>query len=337
MSRPGFYNDNEYRAYPFVYNSAADVLPTSAVVDAGFVMGLDANYDEQIDYVWLERVTRVCSTGRIEFRFVFRATGVSPAITFVRVAPGGGQPPTIEWATEYAQSAASGACGDEPVWSGFMVSGRLNDLAARMETDFGVPDTSAGPITHELVFADTQYRVEPARMQNLRKAYLRSISLGNYTRAASPTCSDGAAIQLPSKTVIVNKRCMQGNLLFKEGYNCQIIQKTRNNSINIGAVKGSGTPEDAELCANAGEIPFSPDEQRPLEVAAADGKPAVRSKFLSGGPACKDLIFTINGIGGSNVNLIGGTNFNVLGPDQDETATLHLNINQNIQGGCDGN
>ena len=338
MSRPGFYNDNEYRAYPFIYNSAADTIPTNVIVDAGFIMGLDAYYDEKTDYIWLERVQRICVTGRTDFKFVFRATGVSQPIIFGRAAPNVGTPPTIEWATEYAESVDDAAsCGTDPIWSGFMVTGRLTELAANMVEQFGAPNTDSGAVTHELVFANNAYRVEPGRVQNLRKAYLRSVSVGNYRRVTVPVCDNSGVSVLPNKTVIVNKECMSGDLLFREGYNCQIIQKTRNNSINIGAVKGGGTAEDSALCENSGEIPFTPNEEKPLEVAAANGKPEVRSKFLSGGPACKDLIFTINGIGGSNVNLIGGVNFSMRGPDEGETATLHLNMNQNIQGGCDGN
>lgn len=371
MARPGFYNDNEYRSYPFVfetieqfanddafpevgsigtlYKTSATTLyryvknvgyipvplnepqlPDSVVVDAGFIMGLDANYDDKTDYVWLEKIDRVCVTGRVDFKLIFRTTSASQPLTFTRtiaeLAEDG-----REWATEHAQSSAAGNCGNEPLWSGFLVTGRLNDLIQYANSRFGPP-----PANGSILFSPGQYRLEPARIQNLQKAYLRSISVGNYSRITVPTCTNTYTPSAQTKTIVVNKTCMQGNLRLKEGYNCRITQTNRDSTISVAAAKGSGAAEDSALCENGGEIPFTVDDMPPLEVAAIGNKPAIRSKFLSGGPACKDLIFTINGVGGRNVNLVGGTNFNVRGPDAGETSTLHIDINQNRQGGCDG-
>lgn len=376
MSRPGFYNDNEYRSYPFVFesiekfNSAADFpeigsvgvlyrgatdalsryvkndgyitvspqepdLPNSLIVDAGFIMGLDANYDDKTDYVWLEKIDRVCVPGRVDFKMIFRTTSANQSLIFTRTVAPSASDGDAEWSTEYAQSAIAGNCGGEPMWSGFIVTGRLNDLIAYTTSLFGSPPADSA-ITHSLAFGHSQYRIEPARVQNLQKAYLRSISVGNYSRATVPACTTTYTPIAQPKTIIVNKACMSGNLRLKEGYNCRITQTNRDNTISIGAAKGSGAAEDSALCENGGEIPFTPNEIRPIEVAAAAGKPEVRSKFLSGGPSCKDLIFSVNGIGGRNVNLIGGANFSVRGPDAGETSTLHIDINQNRQGGCDG-
>lgn len=376
MARPGFYNDNEYRAYPFVHEvvekfarvqdfppigsvgtlyRATDAtlyryvkphgylavaaqepaLPDSVVVDAGFIMGLDAEYDDKTDYIWLEKIERVSVSGRVDFKLVFRTTSFSSSLTFVRTVSPTAIEGDTEWITEYAQSGSVSACGGEPVWSGFVVTGRLNDLIQYMTENFGAPPQT-NSTTHTVTFGAGQYRVEPARVQNLQKAYLRSISVGNYRRATVPACSDSVPPTSQPKIVVVNKKCMRGDLRLKEGYNCKITQTNRDSTLSIAASKGAGAAEDSELCANGGEIPFSANEIKPIEVMAANGKPEVRSKFLSGGPSCKDLIFTINGIGGRNVNLIGGANFTVRGPDDGETSTLHIDINQNRQGGCDG-
>jgi hypothetical protein len=95
---------------------------------------------------------------------------------------------------------------------------------------------------------------------------------------------------------------MKGHIRLKEGYNCLITQTDRSSELAITASKGAGAGETSdELCQNNGEIPLYPGEALPAD-----------SKFYSGGPACNEIISTVNGIGGANINMIGGAGINIL-------------------------
>jgi hypothetical protein len=126
----------------------------------------------------------------------------------------------------------------------------------------------------------------------------------------------------------MNASCLQGPIFFKEGYNARIRQNSRSRELYFAAQKGAGQKEDETLCSNYGEIPFYENE--------GAAKPFVhgttRSKFLSGGWSCKDLIFTVNGLGGSNLNIVGGKNVEI-GYDGDANA-ITVTLSKNAGGSC---
>ena len=345
MSRPGFYNDNEYRVYPFVDQPAVLTappvnLPHSAIVDAGFIMGLDCEFDDAINTVYLSRVQNTAGVLRFTFA-IGNATGaqVGKTIVFIRT------PTSAEWLMQRATSAVDTdeTCASEPVWEGFLVTGELTELVDLLGQHTN--DISFTPFTADgkTIFP---YQIEPARIQNLNKAYLRSISVGNFGRTTVPTCDGVNAAGTPNSDptkVEVSKRCMTGPLLFKEGYNCRISQNTRTNTLTITGEKNAGAPADEALCLGAGEVPFKPDEPKDEDgkfigppiysYTKPDGSLAEKnSKFLSGGWACSDLIFTINGVGGPNVNLIGGRYIQISGDAG--TNTLTVKLDPNAQGKC---
>lgn len=287
MPRPGFYNDNEYRAYPFVFkpgaapiagNSTDKPLPESAVVDAGIIMRLDCQFDDSVHSVWLSSVTR--DTGR--FYFELKTDATSEPLVFVRDYT------AAEWQIEYADSAERDNCDNvyDPVWEGFLVTGPLKELNEWLPAD----DT--------IRFNKNTYQLEPARIQNLNKTYVRSINVGNYDRINVPEC--GTNRNPAVSRIVLNKECMAGDIKFKEGYNCVIRQTAFNNEIVIGAAVGAGARADSALCANGSELPLFPGELLPPN-----------SKFFSGGPACDELIFTVNGLGGPAVTLTGGRGINI--------------------------
>jgi len=300
MPRPGFYNDNEYRAYPFIYNKPATTpaLPTNVILDAGFIMGLDAQYDETIHTVWLSTITK---TGNL-FEFTFKTNATAAAVSFTRHSDD-------EWALEDSESVpdAGNPCADEPIWSGFIATGPLDDLLAVFD---------AAAVNNVWTLQVNDYQIEPARIQNLNKAYLRSISVGNYDRVKVPPCGTTGGNE--NRPIILNARCMKGDIRLKEGYNCLITQTDRANEISVTAAIGSGAGNtSAELCENNGEVPLYPGEPLPAD-----------SKFYSGGPACNELISTINGMGGPNVNIIGGAGINIL--IDNDTITVQKKPNAQV-------
>lgn len=301
MARPGFYNDNAYRAYPFIeYDN--ETLPYGLIVDAGFIAGLDCEFNNEIHTIWIDTVVVTSATVEITFR-----TNANPA-PLIFLCPRA----TEEWATIYSESAIaeSNECAEEPIWSGFIVVGEINKIVDEL-----APTTTFG----------ANFPIEPGRVQNLAKSYLRSINVGNYARLVVPPCDDDAVsevIDLENREIIPNATCLKGRIRLEEGYNCRITQSDFVSTIFVTAELGAGRPFDEEICDNHGEIPLTLDELKP------DG-----SLFYSGGPSCKDLIFTINGVGGRNVNIVGGAN--VIVNVGTTPNSIKVSLNANLQGGCD--
>jgi hypothetical protein len=301
MPRAGFYNDNEYREYPFVFKSAyaGPELPTAAIVDCGFIMGLDSEFDAAQHSVYLAQIRKTATTIVFEFRTDAPAASEFP-LTFTRALT------ASDWESEYAESAPVTAgvfCATEPAWSGFMVSGRAQEIAAAM---------APGAVINFTDSAELQRVVEPARIQSLVKAYLRSVSVANYSRIVIPECSD--AYVANERQIIVNASCIKGDIKLQPGFNCRIRQLDSARELQISAERGVNTagPGSEEFCQNGSEI----------KLRSTDFPPA-GSKFLSGGPACDEVITSINGLQATDVKIVGGSGIQVVAdPDQDNTILI---------------
>lgn len=304
MPRPGFYNDNEYRAYPFIFKPDVAALPNSAIVDCGIIMGLDSEFDAELHTVWLKTVRRVDDV--FEFEFDTNAPGAAnKPLIFQRAVD------AEEWLTEDVESDPYvkdvNSCAVEPAWSGFLVTGPLTELNEALPTN--------GSLN-----LGTDYILEPARIQSLVRTYLRAISLGNLSRPLSTSSCDPVDDQ--NRYVVINKRCITGDIRFKEGYNAQVRQRIPANEIAISAGRGLGEQPNAELCQTYGEVPFYSGEQPPSG-----------SKFFSGGPACDELVSSINGVPGPEVSIIAGTGVTVT-PDTENNTILIKLSDTNIAGSC---
>lgn len=303
MPRDGFYNDNEYREYPFLFKPtySADDLPNAAIVDCGFIVGLDSAFNTEIHSIYLQSIERQGTDFLFTF-FTNTPNSISFPLTFTvdQDAP--------EWTEVFASSAVNntaGFCATEPVWEGFIVIGTLTELKQAI----AVGDS---------VFFGDQREVEPARIQSLVKSYLRSVSVGNYARvvALPVNCAEPTtAVTLNTRQIVVNAQCLAGNIFFKPGFNCQISQNDAANVLTIAASLGANTsgPDAAEFCANGSEIKLTPTEQ------AATG-----SKFLSGGPACDEVISAINGLSSANINIVGGSGIQIVTTATPNTLSIQL-------------
>jgi hypothetical protein len=325
MPRAGFYNDNEYRQYPFVF-AKPDSLPTDLIVDCGFIMGLDSGFDAAVHFVYLHQLRKTSTQIEFEFRTTApNATG--SAVVFRRDFD------AEEWSTEFASAAvANKPCAAEPLWEGFMASGvmatTVNLLPVNGSLNFTTPGSSSSSSSASPFAANRV--VEPARVQSLVKTYLRSVSLGNYPRVvASSICtasSSSSASNATTDELIVNATCLKGDIRFKPGFNCAIRQYDGPSRITIAAQKGANIDNDpeSELCKNGSEIKLYSNEQPPI-INLATGE---RSKFLSGGPACDQVITGINGLGAPDVKIVGGAGIQVIvDPDNDNAIKLRVATN----------
>lgn len=292
MANAGFYNVNEYRQYPFIDNPAIlearraaglFTLPEQLIVDCGFILGLDSEFNAVSDFVYLSRLAVTANDYVFTFRATAGPTNTRPLV-FTRAKLAGKYE---SWQYEYKQSTAdtNKQCATEPVWEGFIVTGNLQEA----NVPAGVYDFEPG-----------QYVVEPATLQSLVRSYLRSISVGNYARTIIPNCvtnDSSASAVTQDRQVIEQSNCLKGDVQFVAGINCLISQSDISRRISISPLLGANlnTTTAAELCANYGELPLFPGES-----------PPAGSQFLSGGPACNELITSINGITGPNVIINGG-------------------------------
>lgn len=330
MPRTGFYNDNEYRAYPFIYQvpAANEQLPTSAIVDAGIVLRLSALPAAATTYaVWLASITRTISGFLFTFKYnsdVEPAPAATP-LTFFR------HDTADDWVIAYEDSTSAvdwPADQDfkDPFWSGFLVTGPLTDLREFLA------------IGETVTFLPTLHVLEPARIQNLQRGYLRSISIGNYDHMRVPPCIDPLVIPPlidppagPVERAIVfdeSFKCLHGDIRFKEGYNCRITQTDRTNTIDVTAVYGAGAKPTDELCEHGGELPFTAEETA-----------LPTTEFYSGGPKCSELITTINGLAGPTVTLVSGIGVDInatTNPVTDAVVpnSMTIKLNLNAQANC---
>jgi hypothetical protein len=313
MARAGFYNENEYRDYPFLTRvnpidsyeiEGAEpqqliALPHDAIVDFGAVMDLDADYsDLDGDIIYLHAIQRrdpylfydfrTTAAGAEGTRLLFsRNTEVDPEFTDEWLAS------TVISASLSSSASAADCAG--AAWRGYLVTGRYAEVLELLADG------------DDLIFTAGLWTVEPARVQNLARSYLRSINLANFARShisVPEVCQSGSLTS--DDTLYVNAECLQGDLKFKEGFNCAIRQEVQNNAIIIGASPGSGA---GEPCA---EIPLFEGETSP------DGSP-----FLTGGPTCGEIVKTVNGKGGRRLQILSGPGFRVLAdPDSPNTIIV---------------
>jgi len=285
-------------------SSAGYALPSNAIVDFGCTLGVESGFSEGVDSVYLYGVARAGNFLMFEFRctdaamashnliFMRNVDEAENTIEYVDATAQGIPGSNFPSSLSFSDVVAERLCDTRPLWDGYLITGDLTDLAAQLNLNGDVwyaPGVDAS--------GASELKVEPALTQNLGKTYLRSVSLANEARTKTTpyeSCSSSESIGSDSSAAIdygasssdciTNATCLSGPLVFREGYNCSIIQSTFDNSLSFSANKTSGAGEPCE------EVSLSSDEAR------AEG-----SRFLSGGPSCFDLLNSINGVFGSGL------------------------------------
>jgi hypothetical protein len=315
MSRAGFYSSNEMRSYPFVNgNGGINILP-EVIVDFGCIMGHNAQFENGVHKVWLYQITKDDDLFRFEFKSDAPGLAGRSLIFDFNAAD-------AEYTTKFSSDdIASGSSAyyssdaglvDEVRWEGYLVIGKVLYAAYSLTPWSGFDDKvilwrnaleglewrTGGFLLEEVVettFAKTTTDetgttiVEPALIQNLANTYVQRINLANKIRTiATPAegCSD--SITTDGSEIYFNSSFV-GDVKIKSGYNVNVVVSQNDNSITFTAALGSG---EGEPCV---EVPVYEGEASPDS-----------SGLLSGGPRCKDVIKSINGIGGRVVTLQGG-------------------------------
>ena len=152
--------------------------------------------------------------------------------------------------------------------------------------------------------ADGSVWLEPSRTQSLYNSFARSINIANAPRTRTPdNCSHSSSSY--SDAIIVNAKCLDGIIKFKEGHNVTVNQIDVTNTLTFTAAVGAGL---GVLCE---EVLLYPTEKAPAG-----------SKLLSGGPTCNEIITGINGLTGPNVALLADTGISILDDPDNHTITV---------------
>jgi hypothetical protein len=317
--RPGFFNDNLNRSYPFIYTPQSD-LPDYAIVDFGCVVNSGTGFVDATHSVYLYAMR--LSGSLIEFEFRSNAAGtLGTCLLFQRDINDG------NYISSYSNSSVSEEAASSysvvvqlwdnpfvslaelwppfsplddtytmPLWYGFMVSGDLSRLAEFLATGDWVNTAT----------------VEPSRVTNASNAFVNSLSLANAERTRATTKEDCRDLcwSFPAYEHYVADGYVVGDVKFEEGYNISIRQETDGNRIVIEANVGAGKGEPCE------DVLLFPAEAAPNGRTALDG--ALR---------CGEVVRSLNGIGSRFFNITGGNGV-VITPVPDEHKVI---INADLQ------
>ncbi len=161
-------------------------------------------------------------------------------------------------------------------------------------------------------FNENEYVVEPANVQSLR--YVRTINLANAPRLnvlAPPGVTDpntyGETNTFVEGYAVENSSGIVGDVGLIAGFNCSIFSS--GNEVTISAYPGAGMSAYEEQPA---EIPVTEEENQLVRAG----------KYLSRGRKCNELIESINGLFGDNINISSGSNVKVSGEKGVLTFTI---------------
>jgi len=298
MASPAFFNENGNRAYPFVPSDNSP--PNTLVVDAGFIVGPKTRFKTGVHRIWLAAVRRQASYFYFDFQsdapelyglaltFSRHVTDPDFYVEFLDSGTSG-----LSESSESGSTASPYAC-EEPLWSGFLTTGKAESLTAALPTDGVIACVGV---------------VEPGLIQNLAESFVVKFAVANDDRTrVQPALGCGEIVDT-SNIIHIKSNCVVGDVVFVPGYNANVRQSSTDNSITIGAAVGDG----------AGE-PCTP-------VELYDGEaPAENSTLLEGGPRCNETIRSINGAGGPQLNLIAGKGVTITGSPEDNRVIINVNM-----------
>jgi len=323
MPRPGWYNDNINRSFPFLVGKVGNAysgtltslknLPDYFIVDCGFTFGDDVEFEAVTDSFYLSRLSR--SGGVIEFVFKSDASELSKyPIRFTRTIF------DMEYSVEYVDSDSPDSPEStsesipetcrQPFWSGYLVTGDMSLIADALIDGMTIEE-------------DGVAIVEPSLVQNLSGTQLSSLSLANddRTRATSPCIPEEDQYEwpfaiLPEGESYEIKRCITGDVRFKPGYNVSISVDQNTNTIlfGVGVGTGEGTPCE--------EVKVFPTEVGPLAASTP-----FSNSLLEGGPLCNELVRSINGMGGPLVQIQGGQGVIIIPDPGENKIIIDVNLN----------
>lgn len=308
-------------------------LPSYFVVDCGFTLGGNASFPVDLQQrlpaienleaaVYLKRVYRAGNEVTFEFRCTDPQIHEKYPLIFTRDIT-----THTEYDIEYADSDSPDAPDSTsesvpvscqmPFWSGYLVTGDMALIAANLPDGESITALDWALTANNTPIESQEAVVEPSVIQNLARTVVSGINIANddRTRATPPNMQtennpDGcppfewASGSLPDGHSYVAEQCLTGDVRFKPGYNAAIISDATTNTITFRTTLGAG---EGQPCNH--ETKLFPTETGPIP---ADN--TWNNSLLEGGPICKEVARSVNGIGGPLVNFVGGQGVSIV-PD----------------------
>lgn len=279
-----FYNRNLFRAYPLRLGAT---VPNDLIVDFGcWFLGVN-NVGENRSF-YLRYIRRVGTTIEFVFNndtaeaddkyliFTFSTTdskyktvfAVDSAITESEVTNAG--------IASLVHSRDTSVCGQQALFEGYLVLGDPAAVAALLDEV-----ESAGLALVEL--AEGTCPVELSTIVNESAFQLQVVGVANKdrTRYLQPTsCREPCWDHAIADNYVVDS-CVNGELIFADGYNVSVSQISDTNTILFTAAVGSGLGQQSV------DVPLFTGEAPPNGFTT-----------LSGGYRCCEVVRSINGTGG---------------------------------------
>jgi hypothetical protein len=333
MPRPGWYNDNANRTFPFVEGTAGIPysgtlsemvnLPDYFIVDCGFIMGPESAYVEGNHFIYLYRVARSGNVVEFEFRStdpIMATTGLK----FTRTVTD--EDYTLEYLDSdspddpVSESDSDTESCEKPFWSGYLITGDMSLVGEAIADSVSI--TSSG--------IDEGF-VEPTLIQNLAGSAVVSIGLANTDRTRvvfeggtenpcyaerpqwdfNTDCGTDSE-ERPIRCTYEYARCLTGDVRFQPGYNMTIAASPSTNTILFSPIVGAGEGEPCE------EVKLFPTETPPIDAT---------NNVLEGSILCNELLRSINGHGGPLLQFRAGTGVVII-PDPDNSKiVIDINLN----------
>ncbi len=198
---------------------------------------------------------------------------------------------------------SQGLCDDEPLWGGYLVTGKLDQLRTLLPDEGDTLGRTTGGV------------IEPSLVQNMARTFVSSFNIANADRTRM-TAADGCPpIDWPYPTgpdvIHVNAQCLRGDVKIRPGYNATVRQQDFDNAMVLSAGVGAGEGEPCrEVELFPGEIPPS------------------GSSLLSGGLRCDEVIRTLNGVGGRFMVVRAGLGVKIDSDPSTNTITVNADMSQ---------
>lgn len=319
MARPGFFNDNLNRSYPFTLETAgvevpetgplADLsqLPDDFVADCGVTVAGSDTFDPALHDVFLHEIRRpTLTTAEFEFRctdptiasvpLIFERSVGDTLYTYFVDGPTlyGAEPPSLD-----PVFPAYTPCGP-PLWYAYAVFGDIEAVFARIPVGGAVGRT-----------ANEQAILQPTLITNTTAAAVTSINVANHdrTRAVAPQNCPQPVWPFVTGETYVNAQCITGTIKLLAGYNLSLSQLLASVIFTPVVNGGRGTPCE--------EIPLFAGEVGPIGSS---------NNRLAGDYLCNEVFRTVNGVGGPDVRLIPGSGVSAVGDQATNTVTIDVNL-----------
>lgn len=301
----GFYNTNANRSYPFITTATVNAaVPEAILVDAGFRLGPQSRFVQGTDEVYLAGIRRTGDWFYLDFAsnapelygvLLTFSRHVSDDDYMFEESDSGRE--GLSESSLSVGSISEGFC-DEPLWSGFIVTGKVASLEAFLPADGAISFDPATAV------------VEPGLVQSLAGGYVTKLAIANDDRTRVQAAEDCDPITFDFETglVYVASRCMLGEIVFRSGFNCLVTQSS-DNAIVLDGIVGAGA---GEPCA--------------VEPLFQQETPPFGSNLFEGGPQCNEVLRSINGVGGRQFSIVAGTGVNVTSVPESNKLILTVDM-----------